>query len=151
MGCVSSNSAQVPVDKSLKGKKKSSKALNAVEKTEDLSDQDLHRMKEEMLQRHDTEIDILAQLSAERTALRQMASGRIEKKLSCEDLLDSLTASERDTLRASPYYHTLQKKYRLNMSKQLLEAHKKPWMVRLLSLSLSLSLSLFLHLLSDYI
>lgn len=129
MGCTSSQPKKEAVNQGLKGKKKSNKALDAVENTDDISDSDLHKMKEEMLQRHDTEIDILTQLSAERLALREMAAIKIEKKLSCEELRESLTTEEWMELRESVQYQQLQKRYKLKLMKMSLLEKQRPWQV----------------------
>ncbi len=131
MGCTTSQPKTDP-PKGLKGKKKSKKALDSVENTEDISDSDLHKMKEEMLQRHDTEIDILTQLSAERLALRQMAAIRIDRKLSCEELRESLSNEEWLSLRESPQYQQLQKQYKLKLMKKSLINETKSWQVRMI-------------------
>ncbi len=131
MGCTTSQPKNDP-PKGLKGKKKSKKALDSVENTEDISDSDLHKMKEEMLQRHDTEIDILTQLSAERLALRQMAAIRIDRKLSCEELRESLSNEEWLSLRESPQYQQLQKQYKLKLMKKSLINETKSWQVRMI-------------------
>jgi len=84
---------------------------------------------EESRQRHDSEVDLTQTITAERAALRELSSKRIIRKLSFEDLLDSLTTKEYDQLCSRSYCFQLQKEYRIKTLKNDLTHRTKSWVV----------------------
>jgi hypothetical protein len=58
-----------------------------------------------------------------------MAAIKIEKKLSCEELRESLTTEEWMELRESVQYQQLQKIYKLKLMKMSLLEKQRPWQV----------------------
>ena len=93
------------------------------------SESEMNKKKEDILQRHDTEINILHQLSAERATLRAMASVKIERKFSCEDLITFFKSSEIEALHENPQHHKLQKQKRILLAKKELAEKRRPWVV----------------------
>ena len=134
MGCTTSKPPPTAAEryaaakaKQLKAKKKT-KGPEIVNHSQS-SDLELNKKKEDILQRHDTEINILHQLSAERATLRAMASVKIERKLSCEDLITYFNNNELESLQENAEHHRIQKQKRTILAKKELKDKKRPWVV----------------------
>lgn len=84
---------------------------------------------EQSRQRHDSEADLTQTITTERAALRELSSKKIIRKLSFEDLVDSLTAKEYDQLCSRSYCFQLQKEYRIKTLKNDLSHRTKSWVV----------------------
>jgi hypothetical protein len=128
MGCSSSSSMVAnPAETSTKRKK--NKKSSKDDDTQDLTDSDVHKMREDLLQRHDSEVDIIAQIAAEREALKIISSRKIERRCSCEDLLDILSADEIRALNDAPNHFQLQRAARAKLLKRDLQLQSKRWLV----------------------
>lgn len=134
MGCVNSKPPPTAAEryaaakaKQLKQKKKA-KGPEIINQSSS-SDIEMNKKKEDILQRHDTEINILHQLSAERATLRAMASVKIEKKFSCEDLILLFSNAELEALHENPQHYKVQKSKRTALVKKELAEKRRPWVV----------------------
>lgn len=126
MGCTNSKSSVVGSNQAARSK---NRGLNPVQSPNEISEEELHRMKEDALQRHDTEIDILTQLAEERQALKAVSGVRIAKRQSCEDLMESLSAAEYSLLHDQKWQRNLQKKFHTEKMKKYLYQKCKEWVV----------------------
>ncbi len=95
----------------------------------DVSADELHKMKEDIMQRHDTEIDVLSQIASERQALRSIAGVRIARRLSCEDLMETMKPEDFSRLQDPKFYRYLQKQFRSEKVKESLVRKSKLWVV----------------------
>lgn len=127
MGCTNSKPAASSAVQHVK--KNSKKAYELVDNSHDISDSERHKIKEDIMQRHDTEVDILLQVSAEREALKSVCSVKIERKLSCEDLLDSLSMYDLQDIQDCHHHRKMFRKNRLETCKQDLQDNNKDWFV----------------------
>lgn len=133
MGCSSStNSSAATASRTAQlAKRKSKESITSGNLKED----EQNRMKNDALQRHDTEIDFVSQLSAERQALRMVSNGKINRRLSCEDLMEMITSEEYHMINESLKHFQLQK---LNMKGIIKEGKKyrklKPWTVSVIKI-----------------
>lgn len=125
MGCTGSKNK----DAVQSGRSKSRAGLNPVQNPSELSADELHKMKENALQRHDTEIDILTQIAEERRALKAVSTVCIARKQSCEDLLESLSLAELALVHDQKWYRNLQKQFHSDRVKQFLVERRKEWVV----------------------
>lgn len=110
------------------GKRKSKKGAKD-EDPQDMSDSDVHKMREDILQRHDSEVDIIAQISAEREALKTISSVKIERKYSCEDLLDAMTRVQVDQLSEDLGHYRVQKELTVQLQRRALQGSAKQWLL----------------------
>lgn len=130
MGCTGSKEkGAVNGQHNAQGRSKSRAGLNPVQNPAELSEDELHQMKENALQRHDTEIDILTQIAEERRALKAVSTVCIARKQSCEDLLESLTLAELSLVHDQKWYRNLQKQFHSERVKKFLVERRKEWVV----------------------
>lgn len=125
MGCSSSKSstvAQRPV------KKKSHKAIESIDE-EALTEVDLEQMKLERRLRQEQEEQITNQLYAEKEALRKITSRLIERRVSCESLMDALDPHELLEISIDHTAYKAQKISKRNVIKRT-QTTVKQWMVR---------------------
>ncbi|RYG65213.1 hypothetical protein EON64_12395 [archaeon] len=145
MGCNSS-SARSPNDSSSQPKRKKAKKASKDSEAQDMTDQEVHKMREDILQRHDSEVDIIAQISAEREALKVISSVKIERPSSCEDLATLVPQPELQRLCVDGSHFLAQQKARATLLLTALRNKTKPWVVSPLSLAPCLSVLLPLSL-----
>lgn len=82
------------------------------------------------LQRHDTEIDIISQITEERVILKALAAVKIlKRKESCELLMDALSNNDMSRLQEEKWHRLLQKKFCTESRKQSQSADLKHWVV----------------------
>eukprot|EP01039_Chlorochromonas_danica_P000938 gene938-1020_t len=133
MGCSSSKTA-LHVDSNSQpsevksGKRKSKKSAKD-EDPQEIPDSEVHKMREDILQRHDSEVDIIAQISAEREALRMISTVKIERRDSCEDFFDLLSTKELAHLSDSSSHYKQQKGWRAQQLRTALANRNKQWML----------------------
>jgi len=132
MGCTQSkdihNNSQGRAVTATNKSKKKSKEL--VENSHSLDEQELHKKKEDiLLQRHDSEVDILQQISVEREVLRSMCAAKINGKITLEDFMDSLSGKDLSGLHDPQSYIRLYKAFLLSNMKHDLQMNKKIWLV----------------------
>jgi ribosomal protein S25 len=136
MGCNQSHATAVKgrnsTGSSSSSKKTSkSKQLEIVEGDPD----ETEKMREDMLQRIDSEVDMSHQFSAEREALKELCANKIIRKLSFEDLLDSFSTHDYEKLAKREYCYQIQKEFRIKTLKQEIKERKKAWVVSALDLA----------------
>lgn len=135
MGCSSSKTS-LHVDSNnqpseVKSGKRKSKKSAKDEDPQEIPDSEVHKMREDILQRHDSEVDIIAQISAEREALRMISTVKIERRDSCEDFFDLLSTKELAHLSDSSSHYKQQKGWRAQQMRTALANRNKHWMVSL--------------------
>lgn len=135
MGCGSSKPAAgaTRANRSNSVRKSKNATLDLVTDGAEMSDSDLHKMKDDILQRHDTEIDIVGQIAAERLALKNVSFVQISRSLSCEDLMDTLTNEDFTRLHDNVTRYNINRQYHLTKIKQQLSERTKPWVVSILN------------------
>jgi hypothetical protein len=133
MGCTPSSSSPVARERprSTSSSKKKAKGVDLV----DVHPDDSEKMRDDMLQRHDSEADITLQLFAEREALKALSGHRIEKKLSFEDLLEALSSHDFENLEDHDYCFALQKEHYNQRLRDDIKNRTKRWTVKASSLS----------------
>jgi hypothetical protein len=132
MGCTSSKDLHTKNQQPVSKVKKKSKEL--LENSHDLDENELHKKKEDILLRHDSEVDIMQQISAEREALKSICSIKIANRLPYEDFLDSLSANEFVEMLDREKYIKLQKLFMVKAMKQELSHRGRSWIVRNMSI-----------------
>lgn len=144
MGCTSSTNIHTKNQQPISKVKKKSKEL--LEDSHDLDENELHKKKEDILLRHDSEVDIMQQISAERETLKSVCSIKIANRLAYEDFLDSLSASEFVEMLDREKYIKLQKLFMVKAIKQEISHKVRSWIVRYISIFLwSFGLTVFLR------
>ncbi len=131
MGCASSTRLSVNrMGGSPKGKRKSKK-LDKDSEGQEISDLEVNKIRECILQRHDSKVDLVAQISAERDALKTISSVKIERTNSCEDLMNAMNVVDIVELSnmANGHYR-VQKELKVALLKQAMERDCKRWVVR---------------------
>jgi hypothetical protein len=133
MGCTPSSSSPVAKERprSTSSSKKKAKGVDLV----DVHPDDSEKMRDDMLQRHDSEADITLQLFAEREALKALSGHRIEKRLSFEDLLEALNSHDFENLEDHDYCFALQKEHYNQRLRDDIKNRRKRWTVKASSLS----------------
>jgi hypothetical protein len=133
MGCTPSSSSPIARERprSTSSSKKKAKGVDLV----DVHPDDSEKMRDDMLQRHDSEADITLQLFAEREALKALSGHRIEKKLSFEDLLEALSSHDFENLEDHDYCFALQKEHYNQRLRDDIKNRRKRWTVKPSSLS----------------
>lgn len=131
MGCTSSSSVNTPGKPSAKAaaalaaQKKKREAMEVV----DVSPDDSDKIREDLLQRKDSEADLSKTIQEERANLKAMSSKKIIRKLSFEDLVDSLTKDDYEKLSSKDFCFKIQKEFRIRSLKRDLAERKKSWVV----------------------
>eukprot|EP01031_Cornospumella_fuschlensis_P030596 gene30596-36970_t len=128
MGCTSSSTAGKNPNAGQPTRKKAKKASKDSE-AQDMTDLDVHKMREDILQRHDSEVDIIAQISAEREALKAISSVKIERPNSCEDLAALVSQQELHRLCIDGSHFAAQRKARASLLLDALRNKTKPWVL----------------------
>jgi hypothetical protein len=124
MGCTTSSSTA--------GRQRSNSSSSKKKKGVDIVDvhpDDSQQMRDDMMQRHDSEVDLTHQFTAEREALKALAAPKINRKLSFEDLMETLSLNDLELLSSSEFSFKLQKEHRIQNLKSDIKDRKKSWVV----------------------
>ena len=96
---------------------------------DELTQIDMERLREEKRQREQQEDELSRLIYAEKAALREITSRLIEKKASCESLMDLLEPTELLDISLDVASFRAQKRYRRKVMKRAQYARKNEWMV----------------------
>lgn len=130
MGCTSSAGSKDDLTQRNVGKLKNKHHHKDVNKldVDELTEADIQHKKEELLQRQEQERDYQENIYAEQSSLRSNAMLMIERKDSCESLMDLLDDTELEEIRRNEDSFTLQKQMKVKYAKEAFNNMQK-WVV----------------------
>ena len=96
---------------------------------DELTQVDMERLREEKRQRQQQEEELSKMIYAEKAALREITSRLIEKRASCESLMDMLEPNELLDISGDDA-SSAQKRYRRKVMRRATYKRKNEWMVR---------------------
>lgn len=99
---------------------------------DELTQVDMERLREEKRQREKQEEELTKLIYAEKAALREITSRLIEKRASCESLMDLLEPNELLDISLDNASFRAQKRYRRKVMRRANYTRKNEWMVSVL-------------------
>jgi hypothetical protein len=111
MGCTSSKSTAAQPSSAAMRAKNNRAGLNPLKSQDQMKQSDVNQMKEDLLQRQDSEVNLLSQIAEERQLLKSIAEVTIERRSSCEDLMETLTRAQFAQIHDFKWRRALQREF----------------------------------------